>query len=220
MDVMAEYPDKYFDIGIADPPYFKGIGKLGYNGRYNSSIGVKRGSHGLINWDEQIPDQAWFDEFVRVTKEQIIWGINYFPFIHCNGRIVWDKVNGNTSFSDCEIASCSMLKHVKLFRYMWNGMNQAKSLLEPITMQGNKKLNEKRIHNTQKPVNLYKWQLNKFARPDMKILSTHLGSGSDAIACYDFGIQEFIGCEISTVQFKKTELRFKQHIAQTKLTLV
>ena len=214
MDIMSQYPDNYFDWGWSDPPYFKGVGKAGYNGNRNSMIGVKRGNNDLIDWDDQLPTPEYFKEFLRVTKQQIIWGINYFDFHHCTGRIVWDKVNGDTSFSDCEIASCTAFNHVKLFRYMWNGMCQAKSLSEPTTMQGNKKLNEKRIHQTQKPVNLYKWKLKNFCTSDMRILDTHLGSGSSAIACHDFGINEFVGCEISTQQYNKTLLRFNQHTAQ------
>lgn len=217
METMKRYPDKYFDFASCDPPYFTGLGKAGFYGKKNSSIGVKRGDYITPDWDENIPDQAWLDEVVRISKHQIIWGINYYDFIHCQGRIIWDKCNGSSNFSDCEIASCTFLEHVRLFRYMWNGMIQGKSLLEPTKMQGNKKLNEKRIHGTQKPINLYKWLAIKFCLKQFKVYSSHMGSRSDAIAFYDFGIAEFVGSEIDPVNFKKGERWFMQHTSQIKL---
>lgn len=218
--IMPTYPDKHFDIAICDPPYFAGVAKAGYFGKIQSSVGVKRGNFECGDeWDNNIPDQAWMEEVVRISKHQIIFGINYFPFIHCPGRIIWDKVNGKSDFSDCEIASCTFHDTVRLFKYMWNGMCQAKSLREPTTMQGNKKLNEKRINVTQKPVNLYKWLLDKYGVPGQLILDTHLGSGSSRIAADDLGFN-FIGIEINEKSYYKQEIRYNQYKLQQKLVLI
>lgn len=217
MDTMSRYPDKYFDLASCDPPYYKVVANCGFYGKNNSSIGVSRSDYEIPEWDDQIPDQAWLDEVVRVSKHQIIWGINYYQFLHCSGRIIWDKINGTSSFSDCEIASCTYHKHVKLFRYMWNGMIQGKSLSEPLTMQGNKKLNEKRIHGTQKPVNLYKWLFKTYGFTGMKVISTHMGSMSDAVAAFDYGVGEFVGAEINQKNFDRGHKRFTNHVSQLKL---
>lgn len=216
MGGLSVFEDGHFDIAICDPPYYKGFGKQGYFGKINSSIGVKRGNYNIPEWDNNIPDINWLNEVIRVSKHQIIWGINYFDFIHCPGRIIWDKVNGNSTFSDCEIASCTFHDTVKLFRYMWNGMNQAKSLSEPAIMQGNKKLNEVRIHPTQKPIPLYELLLHTYGVPGQNILDTHVGSGSSRIAAEKRGFN-FTGFEINKDAFLKQELRYNQFKSQTKL---
>lgn len=128
MDGMKEFPDKYFDIAVVDPPYFSGPEKRGFYGRRISPIGVQRVYQKSAEWT--IPDKAYFDELFRVSKNQIVWGCNYFDYHFPPGRIVWDKCNGNTDFSDCEIAFCSFHDSVRLFRYMWNGMFQGKSIQE------------------------------------------------------------------------------------------
>ena len=208
MDAMRGYDPKYFDLAVCDPPYFKGFSKMGYWGEKGSSLGVPRGQYAVPEWDEQIPDQKWLDEVVRVSKNQIIWGINYFRFYHCPGRIVWDKVTGDSPLSDAEIASCSFHDSTRMVCYMWNGMLQGKSLSEPRTMQGNKRLNEKRIHPTQKPVLLYDWIFQKYSAPGQRILDTHLGSGSSRIAADRAGLH-FIGYEINTDNFLAQEKRWK-----------
>ncbi len=152
----------------------------------------------------------------RVSKHYIVWGCNYFDFVFSHGRIVWDKCNGESSFSDCEIAATNCFESVRLFRYMWNGMFQGKSIAEGTVQQGNKSLNEKRIHPTQKPVALYTWILQKYAKPGDKILDTHLGSGSSRIAAYDLGF-DFVGCEIDSHYFQAQERRFAEHTAQISL---
>jgi len=209
LQAMREYPDHYFDLAICDPPYFPGVDKLGYFGDKQSSIGVKRGNYNIPQWDKQIPDQKWLDEVVRVSKNQIIWGINYFTFHHCVGRIVWDKCNDGAPFSQCEIASCSMHDSVRIFRFLWNGMNQGEGLNNPTKMQGNKSLNETRIHPTQKPVALYSWLLKNYAKPGDKILDTHLGSGSSRIAAWKMGF-DFTGYELDPDYFEAQEKRFKE----------
>lgn len=159
-----------------------------------------------------------FQEIQRVSKYWIVWGCNYFDFHFPPGRIVWDKVNQSSDFSDCEIAATNCHDSVRLFRFMWNGMMQGKSAAEGQIMQGNKKLNEVRIHPTQKPVALYEWIYSRYAKPKDKILDTHLGSGSSRIAAYDAGL-DFVGCEITPDYFKAQEERFKEHTAQENLFL-
>ena len=132
------------------------------------------------------------------------------------GVLVWDKCNGNSSFSDCEIAATNLFPSVRMFRYMWSGMMQGKSITEGDTMQGNKSLNEKRIHPTQKPVVLYDWIFKNYAEPGQKILDTHLGSGSSRIAAYEAGLG-FIGFEIDPFYFQLEEERFSEHTSQTSL---
>lgn len=193
MEGMKVYPDKYFELAIVDPPYFSGPERRQFYGRRISPIGVSRHYEKSDHW--QVPGKEYFDELFRVSKNQIIWGVNYFDYSFGSGRIVWDKCNGNSSFSDCEIAYCSLHDSVRLFRYMWNGMMQGKSIKEGHIQQGNKALNEKRIHPTQKPVALYKWLLMKYANPGDKILDTHVGSASSLIACYDLDF-DCVGFEI------------------------
>jgi site-specific DNA-methyltransferase (adenine-specific) len=216
MSLMARYPDKHFDLAIVDPPYFSGPDKLGYYGARISSSGVKRDGYSEIGvWT--LPDSKYFSELYRVSKNQIIWGCNYYEkHINTPGRIVWDKVNYASSFSDAEIASCSFHDSVRMFSYMWNGMLQGKNAIQGKVMQGNKKLNEKRIHPTQKPVELYRWILEKYAKPGYQILDTHLGSGSIAIACHDYGF-DFTGCELDTYYFNSAMKRIKQHTDQQSL---
>ena len=185
MDVMKRYPDNYFDLAIVDPPYFSGPEKRKFYGRKVSPIGVSRLYGETSEW--QIPNGDYFDELFRVSKNQIIWGVNYFNYSFGPGRIVWDKVNGQSSFSDCEIAYCSLHDSTRLFRYMWNGMMQGKSISEGHIQQGNKALNEVRIHPTQKPINLYLWLLQNYAKAGDKILDTHVGSASSLIACQELG---------------------------------
>lgn len=208
MEYMAGLPDKAFELAIVDPPYFTGPDKLGYYGKgYYSSTGVVRKEYESIGiWD--IPEQTYFNELRRVSKNQIIWGINYFHFAGLMpGRIVWDKVNGASSFSDCEIAYNSMTSRVDLFRYMWNGMLQGKNISEGFIQRGDKSKNEKRIHPTQKPVDLYKWLLSRYAKPGDKILDTHLGSGSSRIASYDMGF-DFYATELDKDYFDASIERF------------
>ncbi len=212
MDAMREMIDNEFDLAIVDPPYFLGPEKRGYYGKKESSIGVKRVDY-LKSNEWKVPGIKYCNELCRVSKHQIIWGINYFSFLHSPGRIVWDKCNGNSSFSDCELASCSFHDSIRLFRYMWNGMLQGESITHGYKMQGNKKLNEKRIHPTQKPVVLYKWLLKKYAKEGDTILDTHLGSQSSRIAAHDMGF-DFTGYEIDKDYFDVGEKRFKNYIQQ------
>ena len=206
MKYLKNYPDNYFDIAIVDPPYFSGPEKRKFYGRKTSPIGVQRVYKETDTWE--LPTKEYFDELFRVSKHQIIWGVNYFSKIYNfgPGRIVWDKVNGKSSFSDCELAYCSLHDSVRKVTYMWNGMFQGKSIEEGHIQQGNKKLNEKRIHPTQKPVNLYRWIVDKYWQPEFKILDTHVGSGSSLIAFKEANLS-YVGFEINSEYFKKAKER-------------
>lgn len=211
---MKEYPDNYFDLAIVDPPYFSGPEKRGYYGRKVSPISVKRLYRQTSEWS--IPNEKYFEELFRVSKHQIVWGVNYFDYSFSSGRIIWDKVNGQSSFSDCEIAYCSLHDSVRLFRYMWNGMMQGKSITEGHIALGNKKLNEKRIHPTQKPINLYRWLVQKYAKEDYKILDTHVGSASSLIAFEEAGL-EYVGFEKDKEIYDLALARLKKHKSQIRL---
>lgn len=211
---MQTLPDKAFDLAVVDPPYFSGPERRGYYDERISRIGVHRDYPISPEW--QIPRTEYFAELQRVSRQYIVWGCNYFDFVFAHGRIVWDKCNQASSYSDCEIAATNCHESVRLFRYMWNGMLQGKSVSEGHIMQGNKKLNEIRIHPTQKPVALYTWIFGRYAQPGCKILDTHLGSGSSRIAAYDAGL-DFVGCEIDPDYFAAQEARYQAHVAQMSL---
>lgn len=211
MEAMREMPDKCFDLAVVDPPYFSGPERRRYYGSKVSKIGVHREYPISPAWD--IPGKEYFTELIRVSKNYIVWGCNYFDFRFASGRIVWDKCNANSSFSDCEIAATDLFESVRLFRYMWNGMMQGKSIREGYIQQGNKKLNEIRIHPTQKPVALYSWIFQRYAKPGDKILDTHLGSGSSRIAAYEAELS-FIGFEIDPFYFDAEERRFAEYTDQ------
>lgn len=204
---MREFPDKYFDLAVVDPPYFSGPERRKFYGRKESPIGVQRFYHQSKEW--MVPGKEYFKELFRVSKNQIIWGCNYFDYHFSPGRIVWDKCNGKSSFSDCEIAYCSIHDSVRLFRYMWNGMMQGKSIREGYVQQGNKKLNEKRIHPTQKPVALYEWIFERYAKSGDKILDTHVGSASSLIAAERAGLQ-YVGFEKDEYYYEVSQKRIKE----------
>lgn len=214
MEYLPQFPDKYFDLAITDPPYFSGPEKQNYYGREISPIGVKRQYKPSSHWN--VPDKRYFDELIRISKNQIIWGCNYFEYQFGSGRIVWDKCNGNSSFSDCEIAYCSMHDSVRLFRYMWNGMFQGKSIYEGAIQQANKKLNEVRIHPTQKPIALYDWILSRYAKPGDKILDTHVGSASSLISCHKNGF-DYIGFEKDQYYYDLANGRLEEYKQQISL---
>ena len=214
MDYLPKFPVKYFDLAITDPPYFSGPERRNYYGRRISPIGVKRYYKPSDEWN--VPDEKYFKELFRVSKNQIIWGCNYFDYHFPSGRIIWDKCNQGSDFSDCEIAACSLHDSVRLFRYMWNGMFQGKSISEGWIQQGNKSLNEKRIHPTQKPIALYDWLLSKYAKPGDKILDTHVGSASSLIACCKNGFK-YIGFEKDPYYYDLAYKRLQEYKSQITL---
>ena len=207
MTEMPKFPDNYFDVAIVDPPYYSGPEKRKFYGRKVSPIGVQRIYDKSASWS--VPEREYFDELFRISKNQIIFGCNYFNYPFGSGRIVWDKCNGSSSFSDCELAYTSFHDSVRLFRYMWNGMMQGKSISEGHIQQGNKKLNEKRIHPTQKPVNLYRWLAQKYLKPGQLVLDTHVGSGSSLIAFEEYGLQ-YIGYEVDKNYCDLARLRVEE----------
>jgi len=205
MEYMKGLPDKAFDLSIVDPPY--GIGENGDKNKSRGKLAVAKDYKAFAGGDVSAPDSAYFDELKRVSKNQIIWGANHFidnlPF-NCSSPcwIVWDKVNGESDFADCELAYTSFKTAVRQFRFQWAGM-----------LQGDMKNKELRIHPTQKPVKLYEWLLQNYAKQGDRILDTHLGSGSSAIAAH-YGGFDFVGCELDTDYFNSASQRFKQATAQ------
>jgi site-specific DNA-methyltransferase (adenine-specific) len=203
MLLMARYPDNYFDLAIVDPPY--GIGFSDYE-RVGSGIKTKERhtKNGKKKWDDKIPLNEYFEELKRVSKNQIVWGGNYFPELWlngCKGFIFWYKHQPVDNFAKGELAYTSFSKPAQCFDFMYYG-NINRDLVQ--------------LHPTQKPVALYKWLLDKYAKDGDKILDTHLGSGSIAIACHEYGF-ELTACELDTEYFDKAVERIKNHVSQQKL---
>lgn len=212
MDYMKTCEDNEFDLAIVDPPYFDGQNLSGYYGKGYSSLGVQRAKYYRESKYWAVPDKQYFIELFRVSKNQIIWGSNHFANeFNCSSPswIVWDKDNGKSSFADAELAYTSFGTAVRIFKYMWNGMHQG-------SMGGDVRKNEKRIHPTQKPIKLYDWLLTNYAEPNQKILDTHLGSGSSAIAAHYFGC-EFTGIEIDEDYFNASIERITEQTKQMNL---
>ena len=209
MEYMRTLPDNAFDLAVVDPPY--GIGESGSKNHTRSKLATAKNYKAFAGGDSQPPSLDYFEQLIRVSKNQIIFGANHFadrlpnPASSC--WIVWDKENGNSDFADCELAWTSFKTAVRIFRFRWQGM-----------LQGNMANKEQRIHPTQKPVALYTWIYKNYAKSGNKILDTHLGSGSSRIAAYDAGL-DFVGCEIDPDYFKAQEERFKEHTAQENLFL-
>ncbi len=195
---MKDFPDKYFDLAIVDPPY-----------NNHDAIGIKNGNKHSAKrtnyhlFDNKAPSSGYFNELKRVAKNQIVWGGNYFGLI--GGAITWNK-NG-TAFGEAEMAICTTHNSVRIFNYTWNGM-----------LQENMKDKEDRIHPTQKPIALYKWLLKNYAKPDFKIIDTHAGSCSSVIAFLEFGCQ-WIAFEIDKDYFQSASKRIENHKLQLKLAL-
>ena len=225
MELMKRYPDNYFDLAIVDPPY--GIGASKPSKKPNkakqkngNTLNVKTAEYTHKDWDNKPADYEYFKELKRVSKNQIIWGCNYYSFDLSGGRIVWDKMNGESDQFDCEIAFNSINNRTDLIRFMWSGMIQGLNISKLISkanlQQGNKKLNEKRFHPTQKPVKLYEWLLMNYAKEGEKILDTHLGSGSIALACHNLGF-ELTACELDKDYFDASIKRINNHVSQQRL---
>ena len=206
MDIMPKYSTDYFDLAIVDPPY--GIGE---DGKSNHGRGCLAETTKFTpkSWDKNSPDTSYFNELMRVSKNQIIFGANHFiskiPY-DSSCWIVWDKDNGDTDFADCELAWTSFKTAVRKHTFMWQGM-----------LQGNMKEKEIRIHPTQKPRHLYSWLLENYATHTDKILDTHLGSGGSAVAAHYFGVNEFLGIEIDQEYFDSAKNRFEKSTRQLQL---
>ena len=200
MQLMARYPDNYFDLAIVDPPYGIDLANMNMGlGKSKKASKVKNRKWNKKNWDNETPTKEYFKQLFRVSVNQIIWGGNYFELGICNKFIIWDKeVPEGLSFSDCEYAWTSFNGANKIFRY---------------SAYLNK---HEKFHPTQKPPQLYKWLLDKYAKQGDKILDTHLGSGSIAIACHDYGF-DLTACELDKEYFDKAMERINNHTAQMKL---
>jgi len=206
LEAMKRYPDNHWDLAICDPPY--GIGEDG--GKNHSRGGLAKPKlYTPKDWDKSKPPPQYFTELKRVSKNQIIWGANHFieniPNANSSCWIVWDKQNGDNDFADCELAYSSFNTAVRKFVFRWAGM-----------LQGDMKNKEVRIHPTQKSVKLYEWLLANYAKEGDKILDTHGGSMSIALAChnlkYDLDLWE-LDADYHTAGVK----RFEQHKRQIQL---
>lgn len=222
MEYMKSLPDKAFDLAIVDPPYGISIDRqaLGAgtgvaqnqtslkfkNSRLNGGDKLK---HCILNtsdvgWDRNPPSPEYFNELFRVSRNQIIWGGNYFDLPPTRGIVCWDKMQAFLNFSQWEMAWTSFDTTAKLFRYSNSGFTCPDK--------------SKKIHPTQKPIALYEWLLTNYAKKGDKILDTHLGSGSSRIAAFNLGF-EFVGCEIDKTYFDLQEKRFEEHTAQMRWIL-
>lgn len=206
---MKQYKDKAFDLAIVDPVY-GGVTLGGYMTNSQSTARKARAiDYNTALWKQEKTPPEYFAELFRVSKNQIIWGGNYFiESINkdSQGWVVWDKKHPpGIDYADCELAWTSFNRATRIFRFRWNGM-----------LQEDMKNKEKRIHPTQKPVALYEWLLKEYAKPGDKILDTHVGSGSSRIAAYNLGF-DYTGFEIDKNYFKAQEDRFKNHTAQLRL---
>jgi len=209
MAYMATLPDKAFDLAIVDPPYGIGCDAVGMSNRASNSPKFKgyRGKQFAGGeWDKEPMPYEYFMELKRVSKHQIIWGANHFiqniPQANSSSWVVWYKngQNPQSTNADCELAYTSHKTAVRYFRYDWSGFGAINA-------------GEDKVHPTQKPVALYKWLLKNYAKEGDRILDTHLGSGSSAIAAHDGGF-EFVGCEIDADYYAAAVKRFNIHKMQ------
>ena len=201
LEGMKEFPDKYFELAIVDPPYGIGMDKTHFKTKSSNS---KPTDYNAKDWDRAIPNKEYFAELMRVSKNQIIWGGNYFVENLTNSScwVVWDKDNGDSIHADCELAWTSFKTGVRKIKWLWHGMRQQ-----------NMKNKEKRIHPTQKPIALYLWLLNNYAKQGDKIFDSHVGSGSSRIACDKLGYY-FEGCELDKDYWEAQEKRYKNYKSQ------
>jgi site-specific DNA-methyltransferase (adenine-specific) len=202
---MKHYPDKYFDLAVVDPPY--GIGEDGEK-NHSRSKQAKAKEYTPKDWDKEPPPIEYFYELFRVSKNQVVWGANHFisrmPY-DSSCWIIWDKENGENDFADCEMAWTSFGTAVRRFKFRWAGM-----------LQGNMKNKEIRMHPTQKPVALYDFIYSRYATEGMKVLDTHLGSGSSRISANKSKLH-FVGFEIDEEYFNKSCKRYDDFVSQVRL---
>jgi site-specific DNA-methyltransferase (adenine-specific) len=224
MEAMALMPDKAYDLAIVDPEY--GIGEsmktqsrpLTAKQKNGTRLPVKGArKYEVKQWDKKRPSSEYFQELRRVSEHQIIWGGNYFADLlpASKGWIVWDKVNEKSDQSDCELAWTSFDRGLRKVTFLWNGFLQGQSILEGRFAKGNKKLNQQKIHPTEKPIPVYQWLLKNYAKPGWNILDTHGGSAAIAIACYEMGFDLDLW-EIDEEYYHDAAVRFNQHVAKDK----
>lgn len=200
MEFMRNIPDKYYDLAVVDPPY----GLDNFKNNHSRSKIWTSTDYEKKDWDASVPDKSYFDELLRVSKNQVIFGANHFiskiPY-DSSCWIVWDKMNGSNDFADCELAWTSFKKAVRIFRFRWSGFLQGYT--------GG--FHEKRIHPCQKPIALYRFIFDKFSQAGWSVIDTHLGSGSSRIAAYLCGL-DFTGIEKDEDYFKDEESRFENFV--------
>lgn len=205
MEYMAQFPDGFFHLAVVDPPYDNANITGGYTSGKGGGV-ARQKNYVKTLWECKKPSDAYYHELVRVSKNQIIWGANhlcdFLPKIS-SGWIFWDKMNGDVSFSDGELAWTSFNKGLRKFQYRWSGM-----------LQQDMKNKENRIHPTQKPVALYDWTYANYLPQGGKVLDTHLGSGSNRIAADKAGNIDFYSCENDPDHYADQEKRWKNHKAQ------
>lgn len=208
MEYLKEFPDNYFDLSIVDPPY-GGVTQGGYmSNKMGGGVAKNRNDYHLGVWQYGRPSDDYFKELLRVSKNQIIWGGNYYASLlpDSQGWIVWDKEKPEgVSFADAELAWTSFDVATRIFKFAWNGM-----------LQGDMKNKEAKIHPTQKPVRLYEWCLSRYAKDGDTILDTHVGSGSSLIACHETN-HKYIGFEIDPVYYEKAKQRIDEASSQVNI---
>ena len=207
MALMSRYEDNHFDLAIVDPPYGIDEGNNNDFGKKIKNSATKKTNYNKKDWDKNVPTKEYFEELFRLSKNQIIWGVNNYHYNFTSGRIFWDKDIPKDFYSSSkgEIAFKSFSKSIDLVKIRWNGM-----------LQQDMKNKEIRIHPTQKPVKLYEWLLMKYAKEGDKILDTHLGSGSIALACHNLDY-ELTACELDKEYYDASIKRIKDHISQQRL---
>jgi site-specific DNA-methyltransferase (adenine-specific) len=198
MQLMARYPDNHFELAIIDPPYGIDVTKM------TLGNGKKKINRGTSDWDSSTPSQEYWNELFRVSKNQIVWGANYMTnFLPPSmGWVYWDKGTGANDFSDGELAFTSFNRALRSYKVSWVGANANNG--------------SPRIHPTEKPIKLYQWLLMNYAKEGDKILDTHLGSGSIALACHNLNY-DLTACELDTEYYNAALKRLKQH--QQQLTM-
>jgi len=225
MEYMKDCEDNSFDLAIVDPEYGIGASRQSNKSKFvtqknGTKTYLKDSGYTHKDWDDKPAGPEYFNELKRVSRNQIIWGVNYYNYIFGSGRIIWDKLNDHSDQNDCEIAYNSLNNRQDIVRYLWSGFIQGLIIggnsREALQQIGDKSKNEKRIHPTQKPVKLYNWLLTNYAKPNQRILDTHLGSGSSAIAAHYFGV-DFVGCELDEDYFNAAKERFDDETKQVSM---
>ncbi len=204
MKLMARYEDNYFDLAIVDPPYgINADNKNSTDKKQSKKSAYKSKDYGSQKWDNAIPTDEYFTELKRVSKRQIVWGANFFNLQ--GGMLYWHKHVTMPTYSQGELAWLSWLNKIDFVDIAWHGM-----------IQHDMKNKEVRIHPTQKPVKLYEWLLMNYAKDSFRILDTHLGSGSIAIACHNLGY-DLTACELDKEYYDAAIKRIEQHKAQIRM---
>lgn len=207
MEYLAGLPDKAFELAVCDPPYGINFSEFNRTNRTSTGKTIKANQYKNSDWDSSAPEEEYFSELQRVSVNQIVWGGNYFPQLWkngCKGFIFWHKGNPVPNFSDGELAWTSFNAVARQFNFKYYG-----------NVEGSTSASHK-IHPTQKPIQLYEWLLTNYAKKGDRILDTHLGSGSSAIAAHNLGF-DFVGCELDRDYYDAAVKRFNAHAAQQSL---